>query len=168
MAALESCPKHYMITYLDKTDGNAEFHEIMDFLTRIYIYYALTVSPVVSTTFIEQFWMSAKSKTIKNVRYITPTVAGKSVNISEASIKVEIFFDDADGIEYWVKLERPSEIPPIPHPLSYLSEDQPESVSSGGKTLEVTLQAKEIKDLKAQIKKLKKKARPLISQDHKA
>ncbi|GJR61284.1 hypothetical protein Tco_1503446 [Tanacetum coccineum] len=99
MAALESCPKHYMITYLDKTDGNAEFHEIMDFLTRIYIYYALTVSPVVSTTFIEQFWMSAKSKTIKNVRYITPTVAGKSVNISEASIRSDILFDDADGID---------------------------------------------------------------------
>ncbi|GJV27421.1 hypothetical protein Tco_1383869 [Tanacetum coccineum] len=99
MAALESCPKHNMIAYLEKTDGNTEFHEIMDFLTRSSIYYALTVSPVVSTTFVEQFWMSAKSKTINNVRYITATVAGKPVTISEASIRSDLLFDDADGID---------------------------------------------------------------------
>ncbi|GJT41307.1 hypothetical protein Tco_0941172 [Tanacetum coccineum] len=76
-----------MVAYLEKTDGNAEFHEIIDFLTRSSIHYALTVSPVVSTTFVEQFWMTAKSKTINNVRYITATVAGKLVSISEASIR---------------------------------------------------------------------------------
>ncbi|GKD05558.1 hypothetical protein Tco_1180532, partial [Tanacetum coccineum] len=42
MAALESCPKHNMITYLEKTDGNTEFHEVIDFLTRSSIFYALT------------------------------------------------------------------------------------------------------------------------------
>ncbi|GJT44235.1 hypothetical protein Tco_0952950 [Tanacetum coccineum] len=99
MVALESCPKHNMIAYLEKTNGNAEFHEIMDFLTRSSIYYALTVSPVVSTTFVEQFWMSAKSKTINNVRYITATVAGKPVTISQASIRSDLLFDDVDGID---------------------------------------------------------------------
>ncbi|GJS53191.1 hypothetical protein Tco_0626553 [Tanacetum coccineum] len=69
MAALESCPKHNMIAYLEKT----EFHEIMDFLTR------------------------------------------SSISLCK----------------------------------------------------QVTIQAKEIKDLKAQIKKLKKKARPVITH-HKA
>ncbi|GJY00993.1 hypothetical protein Tco_0359145 [Tanacetum coccineum] len=77
MAALESCPKHNMIAYLEKTEGNVEFHEVIDFLRRSYIYHALTVSPVVSTTFVEQFWTSAKSKTINNVRHITAKVAGK-------------------------------------------------------------------------------------------
>ncbi|GJS93348.1 hypothetical protein Tco_0800316 [Tanacetum coccineum] len=43
-----------MVAYLEKTDGNAEFHEIIDFLTRNSIHYALTVSPVVSNTFVEQ------------------------------------------------------------------------------------------------------------------
>ncbi|GJR80092.1 hypothetical protein Tco_0150877 [Tanacetum coccineum] len=99
MVALESCPKHNMIAYLKKTDGNTEFHEIMDFLTRSSIYYALTVSPVVSTTFVEQFWMSAKSKTINNVRYITAIVAGKPVTILEASIRSDLLFDDANGID---------------------------------------------------------------------
>ncbi|GJY26460.1 hypothetical protein Tco_0401186 [Tanacetum coccineum] len=58
-----------MVAYLEKTDGNTDFHEIIDFLTRSSIHYALTVSPVVSTTFVEQFWMSAKSKIINNVRH---------------------------------------------------------------------------------------------------
>ncbi|GJS84502.1 hypothetical protein Tco_0751043 [Tanacetum coccineum] len=71
MAALESCPKHNMIAYLEKTEGNVEFHEVIDFLRRSYIYHALTVSPVVSTTFVEQFWTSAKSKTINKERHIT-------------------------------------------------------------------------------------------------
>ncbi|GKF60750.1 hypothetical protein Tco_0177536 [Tanacetum coccineum] len=100
MAALESCPKYNMIAYLEKTEGNVEFHEVIDFLRRSYIYHALTVSPVVSTTFVEQFWTSAKSKTINNVRHITATkVAGKLVSISEASIRTDLVFDDADGID---------------------------------------------------------------------
>ncbi|GJX54717.1 hypothetical protein Tco_0283086 [Tanacetum coccineum] len=99
MAALESCPKHNLIAYLEKTDGNAEFHAIIDFLTRSSIHYALTVSPVGSNTFVEQFWTSAKSKTINNVRYITAKVAGKPVTISEASIRSDLLFDDADGID---------------------------------------------------------------------
>ncbi|GKB51423.1 hypothetical protein Tco_0902176 [Tanacetum coccineum] len=99
MAALESCPKHNMIAYLEKTEGNVEFHEVIDFLRRSYIYHALTVSPIVSTTFVEQFWTSAKSKTINNVRHITAKVAGKFVSISEASIRTDLIFDDADGID---------------------------------------------------------------------
>ncbi|GJX62611.1 hypothetical protein Tco_0583460 [Tanacetum coccineum] len=69
MAALESCPKHNMIAYLEKTDGNAEYHEIINFLTRSSIHYDLTV------------------------------IAGKPVTISEASIRSDLLFDDADGID---------------------------------------------------------------------
>ncbi|GJY45755.1 putative ribonuclease H-like domain-containing protein [Tanacetum coccineum] len=75
------------------------FHEVIDFLQRSYISHTLTVSPVVSTTFVEQFWTSAKSKTINNVRHITAKVAGKVVSISEASIRTDLIFDDADGID---------------------------------------------------------------------
>ncbi|GJS94041.1 hypothetical protein Tco_0801009 [Tanacetum coccineum] len=87
MVVLDSCPKHNMVAYLEKSEGNEEFHEIIDFLKRSSIHFALTVSPIVSTTFVEQFWTSAKSKTINNVRHITAKVAGKSVSISEASIR---------------------------------------------------------------------------------
>ncbi|GJV01788.1 hypothetical protein Tco_1335357 [Tanacetum coccineum] len=99
MDVLELCPKQNMVAYLEKTDGNIEFHEIISFLTRSSIHYALTVSPVVSTTFVEQFWMFAKSKIINNVRYITAKVVGKPVSISEASIRSDLLFDDVDGID---------------------------------------------------------------------
>ncbi|GJS04269.1 hypothetical protein Tco_0320777 [Tanacetum coccineum] len=105
-----------MVAFLEKTNGNAEFHEIINFLTRSSIHYALTVSPVVSTTFVEQFWMTAKSKTINNVRYITATVAGKPVSISKASIRSAVS-------------ERPSETQPKPsptHPSEDRSEPQPD------------------------------------------
>ncbi|GJY49915.1 putative ribonuclease H-like domain-containing protein [Tanacetum coccineum] len=99
MAVLDSCPKHNMVAYLEKTEGNEEFHDIIDFLKRSSIHFALTVSPTISTTFVEQFWTSAKSTTINNVRHITAKVAGKSVSISEASIRSDLRFDDADGID---------------------------------------------------------------------
>ncbi|GJS94574.1 hypothetical protein Tco_0801542 [Tanacetum coccineum] len=99
MVVLELCPKHNMVAYLEKTDGNAKFHEIIDFLARSSIHNALTVSPVVSTTFVEQFWMSAKSKIINNVRYTTAKVAGKPVSISEASIRSDLLFYDANRID---------------------------------------------------------------------
>ncbi|GKF80741.1 hypothetical protein Tco_0239343 [Tanacetum coccineum] len=99
MVVLESCPKYNMIAYLEKTKGNAEFHEVIDFLARSSIHNDLTVSLVVSTTFVEQFWMSAKSKIFNNVRSIIAKVAGKPVSISEVSIRSDLFFDDADGID---------------------------------------------------------------------
>ncbi|GJR67942.1 putative ribonuclease H-like domain-containing protein [Tanacetum coccineum] len=46
-----------------------------------------------------QFWMTATSKTINNVRYINAKVAGKPVTISEASIRSDLLFDDANGID---------------------------------------------------------------------
>ncbi|GKB71526.1 putative ribonuclease H-like domain-containing protein [Tanacetum coccineum] len=81
------------------TDDN-----VADLLTKAFdvsssIHNAVTISPVVSTTFVEQFWMSAKSKIINNVRYITAKVAGKPVSISKVSIRSDLLFDDADGID---------------------------------------------------------------------
>ncbi|GKE47205.1 hypothetical protein Tco_1478463 [Tanacetum coccineum] len=138
MAILEYYAKHNMVAYLEKTDGNTDFHKIIYFLTRSSIQYALTVSPVVSTTFVEQFWMSAKSKIINNVRYITAKVAGKPGKQSETQPDPSL---------------RPS--PTIP---DFIPE------GSGGNHGD---QAKEIKHLKAQIKKLKKKAKHVIKH-HKA
>ncbi|GJZ12248.1 reverse transcriptase domain-containing protein [Tanacetum coccineum] len=84
MAALESCPNQLIRLLGKRLKGDVEFHEShWSFFRRSYIYHALTVSPVVSTTFVEQFWTSAKSKTINNVRHITAKVASKLVSISE-------------------------------------------------------------------------------------
>ncbi|GJS08509.1 hypothetical protein Tco_0365305 [Tanacetum coccineum] len=40
-----STTKHIMVAYLEKTDGNTKFHQIMDFLTLSSIYDALTSAP---------------------------------------------------------------------------------------------------------------------------
>ncbi|GJZ12417.1 putative ribonuclease H-like domain-containing protein [Tanacetum coccineum] len=72
MAALESCPKHNMIAYLEKTEGIVVFQEVIDFLRKVN-FYALT--------------------------HITAKVAGKVVSITEASIRTDLIFDDADGID---------------------------------------------------------------------
>ena len=99
MAALDSFPKHNMVAYLEKYEGNVEFHEIVDFLLQSSIRYALTVSLTVYTSFIEQFWNTATSKTINNVRQIKAKVAGKTVLITEASIRRDLLFNDVDGID---------------------------------------------------------------------
>ncbi|GJV19025.1 hypothetical protein Tco_1368045 [Tanacetum coccineum] len=206
MVILESCPKHNMVAYLEKTAGNVEFHEVIDFLARSFIHNALTVSLVVSTTFVKQFWMSAKSKVINNVWYITAKVAGKYVSISEASIRSDLLFDDADGIDslpnqaifdaiqlmgYEGDLTVLTFNKALPSPTPHIPDSIPESSgrnhrghSSSDKSLpgnegdmtlqsvynlcislctQVTDQAKEIKHLKAQNKKLKKKAKPVIT-----
>ncbi|GKB49054.1 hypothetical protein Tco_0899807 [Tanacetum coccineum] len=95
MAGLELCSKHNMVAYLEKTDGNTEFHQIMDFLTRSSINYALTVSPIVSTLFVEQFWMTAKSRIVNNTSYIVI----RSRSCKEASIRSDLLFNDADVID---------------------------------------------------------------------
>ncbi|GJU57857.1 hypothetical protein Tco_1235623 [Tanacetum coccineum] len=99
MAALVSFPKHNMVSCLEKTKRNAQFHMIVDFLTRSLIYYSLCVSPTVSTSLIEQFWNTATSKIVNDVSYIKAKVAGKTVSIFEASIRQDLLFNDVDGID---------------------------------------------------------------------
>ncbi|GJZ73804.1 putative ribonuclease H-like domain-containing protein [Tanacetum coccineum] len=111
MAVLDSCPKHNMVAYLEKTEGNAEFHEIIDFLKRSSIHHALT-----------------------------------SVSISEASIRSDLLFDDADGIDS------------LPNQAIF---DAIQLMGYEG-DLTVSDQVKEIQLLKAQITKLKKQAKPVI------
>ncbi|GKD17190.1 hypothetical protein Tco_1206348, partial [Tanacetum coccineum] len=150
-------------------------------------------------------------------RYITAKVAGKPVTISKASIRSDLLFYDAHGIDSmhnqaifddihlmgsskstsWDQI--PTNIATAPDPSPRPSPTIPNSIPEGyggnhggqsssdrslsgnenGLTLQsvydlcvslckqVTDQAKEIKHLKAHIKKLKKKAKPVITY-HKA
>ncbi|GJS81588.1 hypothetical protein Tco_0748129 [Tanacetum coccineum] len=119
MAVLDSCPKHNMVAYLEKSEGNAEFHEIIDFLKRSSIHHALTVmSPC--------------------LLYVDKTTEDAGV-ISESEVPIEQQNDSSP---------RPSPSTIIPDSIS--------EASSGN----IGDQAKEIQHLKAQIKKLKKQAKP--------
>ncbi|GJT86572.1 hypothetical protein Tco_1068289 [Tanacetum coccineum] len=177
MVVLESFPKHNLVAYLEKTDGNTEFHEIISFLLR-------------------------------EAPFTFLIVVCKPVSISKASIRSDLLFDDADGIDslpnqaifdairlmgafsttletlkgkhfsgnatplFDSMLVQPTEDEdqhetqtdpsPRPSPTTHIPDSIPEG--SGGNHGD---QAKEIKHLKAQIKKLKKKAKPVITH-HKA
>ncbi|GJW11541.1 hypothetical protein Tco_1577368 [Tanacetum coccineum] len=116
--------------------------------------------------------------------YIDVTVAGKPVTISEASIRSGLLFNDADGIDS-LKLTQANLIIFSNNGGSggnhggQSSNDASLSGNEDGLTLQsiydlyvsgqehVTTQAKEIKALKPQVKKLKKGVKPLITH-HKA
>nr|GFD05870.1 ribonuclease H-like domain, reverse transcriptase, RNA-dependent DNA polymerase [Tanacetum cinerariifolium] len=72
MADLEFVDQHNMVACFERTDGNVVFHQIVDFLTTSPIHYALTVSPTINASYIEQFWATAKSKTVNDVKKFMP------------------------------------------------------------------------------------------------
>ncbi|GJW57596.1 hypothetical protein Tco_0104327 [Tanacetum coccineum] len=98
MADLKFVDQHNMVACLEKSDENAEFHQIVDFLSTCSINYALTVSPTIYASYIEQFWNTATSKTINYVKQIYAIVDGKAVVISESLVRSDLLFNDEDGI----------------------------------------------------------------------
>ncbi|GJR47507.1 hypothetical protein Tco_1315610 [Tanacetum coccineum] len=87
-----------MVDCLEKSKGNADFHEIVDFLIASSVHYALTVSPTIYASYIEQFWNTAHSQTVNDVKQIHAIVDGKTVVISESSVRSDLYFNDEDGI----------------------------------------------------------------------
>ncbi|GKF05868.1 hypothetical protein Tco_0036536, partial [Tanacetum coccineum] len=99
MANLEFYDKHNMVAFLEKSTGSAGFHQIIDFLNRSHICYALTKKPEVCVSFIKQFWRSAEVTTAKNGEVKIPaTIDGHSMTITEGSLRRHLKLDDQDGI----------------------------------------------------------------------
>ncbi|GJV89800.1 hypothetical protein Tco_1533738 [Tanacetum coccineum] len=88
-----------MVTYLKKTNGSEGFHQIVDFLNTSHIRYALTESPTIYVSLIQQFWQTAIVSTLDNGEIeITATIDGKVKTVSEASIRRHLKLEDSDGI----------------------------------------------------------------------
>ncbi|GJQ89216.1 hypothetical protein Tco_0000355 [Tanacetum coccineum] len=99
MASLDFCDKHNMVAFLEKSTGSAGFHQIIDFITRSHIYYALTKKPEVCVSFIKQFWRTAEILTDDNGTVkIHATIDGHSLSITEGSLRRHLKLDDQDGI----------------------------------------------------------------------
>nr|GEU85323.1 hypothetical protein [Tanacetum cinerariifolium] len=81
-----------------QTEENAEFHQIVDFLSTCLINYALTVSPTIYASYIEQFWNAAISKTVNSVKQMHVIVDGKAVVILESSVRSDLLFNDEDAL----------------------------------------------------------------------
>ncbi|GKA93398.1 hypothetical protein Tco_0815384 [Tanacetum coccineum] len=99
MANLEFCDKHNMVAYLEKSTGSAGFHQIIDFINRSHICYALTKKPEVCVSFIKQFWRTAEILTDDDGTVkIHATVDGHSLSITEASLRRHLKLDDQEGL----------------------------------------------------------------------
>ncbi|GKE01267.1 hypothetical protein Tco_1389250 [Tanacetum coccineum] len=90
---------HNLVAFLEKPKESNGFEEIIDFLNASSVQYALTVNPTIYTTCIEQFWTSAKVKTVNGERQIQALVDKKKVIISETSIRSDLKLDDAEGTD---------------------------------------------------------------------
>ncbi|GJT70124.1 hypothetical protein Tco_1029410 [Tanacetum coccineum] len=103
MANIRTCNKHNMIACVEKTEHNADFHQIIDYLAGCSINYSLLVDPDLIGPWLQQFWATASLRVINEVPHIRATVAGKKVLISEATIRADLLFDDADGVDCFPK-----------------------------------------------------------------
>nr|GFB39082.1 hypothetical protein [Tanacetum cinerariifolium] len=98
MAKLAFCDYHNMVDILEKTEHNTDFHQIVDILEASHIRYALTISPNVYVSHIQQFWSTARIETTNQQTKILATIDGKPQTISESSIRRHLKLNDEEGI----------------------------------------------------------------------
>nr|GEV26462.1 hypothetical protein [Tanacetum cinerariifolium] len=134
MADSKFVDQHNMVTYLEKIEENAEFHQIVDFLSTCSINYALT--------------------------QIHAIVIGKAVVISESLVRSNLLFNDEDEVNTSGsgedRMEHPYDlidfVSPTPHDSPLLGEEAQ------------TTQSKVITRLKLRVRRLEKKRKVRTSQ----
>ncbi|GJX48384.1 hypothetical protein Tco_0273574 [Tanacetum coccineum] len=144
MAVLDSCLKHNMVAYLDKSEGNEEFHDIIDFLKQFYSFCSYLAGKSVSIS-----EASIQSDLCFDDADGIDTLPNQAIfNAIQQMGKVPIEHQPNPSL-------RPSPTTTIPASIPETSGDN------------LGDQAKEIQALKTQITKLKKQAKPVIKH-HKA
>ncbi|GJZ38943.1 hypothetical protein Tco_0585506 [Tanacetum coccineum] len=99
MAAPKFAETHNLVAFLDKPTESEGFEQIIDFFNANPIKYALTVNPTIYTTCIEQFWATAKAKTVNGERQIQALVDKQKVIITEKSVRSDLKLKDAEAPE---------------------------------------------------------------------
>nr|GEZ78378.1 synaptobrevin, longin-like domain protein [Tanacetum cinerariifolium] len=105
MSTTTFAKSHNLIAYLEKPTKSEGFAQIINFLNRSSVKYALTASLTIYTSCIKQFWTSAKVKTVNDEVRIQALVDGKRVNIKESSIRRTLRLDDAEGTSCLTNIE---------------------------------------------------------------
>ncbi|GJV62272.1 hypothetical protein Tco_1468372 [Tanacetum coccineum] len=67
------------------------------------INYSLLVDPDLIGPWLQQFWTTASLRVINDVPHIRAMVAGKKILISEETIRADLLFDDANGVDCFPK-----------------------------------------------------------------
>nr|GEY03099.1 synaptobrevin, longin-like domain protein [Tanacetum cinerariifolium] len=87
-----------MISILEKSKHNVDFHQIVDFVEASHIRYALTINPTVYVSHIRQFWSTVRIETTNEGTKILATIDGKPMTIFESSIRRNLKLNDEEGI----------------------------------------------------------------------
>ncbi|GJW54219.1 hypothetical protein Tco_0098304 [Tanacetum coccineum] len=99
MSSPKFAETHNVVAFLEKPRESDGFAEIIDFLKASSVHYALTVNPTIYTSCIEQFWATAKVKTVNDVRQIQALIDKKKLIITETSIRSDLHLEDAGGTD---------------------------------------------------------------------
>nr|GEW92971.1 hypothetical protein [Tanacetum cinerariifolium] len=91
-------PQTRSLTSQAKPAKSEGFEQIIDFINRISIRYALTASPTIFTSCIKQFWSTAKVKTVNDEVRVQALIDVNRVTIKESSIRRTLKLDDENGI----------------------------------------------------------------------
>nr|GEY50599.1 hypothetical protein [Tanacetum cinerariifolium] len=91
---------HNKVAYLEKGKGWEAYEQILDFLNRSHIRYALTHRPhIVFDSLVKQFWATA---TVHNHEAgpskIIATIDGNEVVVTESLIRTQLQLNDVDGL----------------------------------------------------------------------
>nr|GEW38343.1 hypothetical protein [Tanacetum cinerariifolium] len=87
------------VAYLTKSDASKGFTQVIDFLNRSYIKYALTMNPDIYVSYIKQFWNTVAIKQVNDVTRLQALVDMKKVVITDAAIREVLRLDDAEGVD---------------------------------------------------------------------
>ncbi|GJS20463.1 hypothetical protein Tco_0449095 [Tanacetum coccineum] len=99
MENLKYSDKHNMVAFLKKPNGSDDFHEIVDFLKRTPLRYALTHNPTIYDSLVKQFWQTATVRTIANGNQeLLSTIDSKAYTITKAFVRSSLQLVDATGI----------------------------------------------------------------------
>ncbi|GJX22758.1 hypothetical protein Tco_0227203 [Tanacetum coccineum] len=96
MAALKFAETHNLVAFLEKPDESDGLKQIVDFLNAHTIKYALTINTTIYTSCIEQFWATAKVKTINEEKQLQALVDKKKVIITESTIRRDLHLEDVE------------------------------------------------------------------------
>ncbi|GJT26855.1 hypothetical protein Tco_0907130 [Tanacetum coccineum] len=88
-----------MVAFLSKSAESKGFEQIVGFLNAYPIRYALTINPTIYTSCIEQFWATAKVKTINGEVQLQALVDGKKIIVTEASVRRNLQLNDEEGTD---------------------------------------------------------------------
>nr|GEU49978.1 hypothetical protein [Tanacetum cinerariifolium] len=87
-----------MVSILEKSEHNVDFHPIVDFIEASFHRYALTIKPTVYVSHIRQFWSTAMIKTAEEGTQILATVDRIHRTITESSLRRNLKLKEEGGI----------------------------------------------------------------------